>query len=67
MERGTILSKTEKGYGFIKTTDKGPNIYFHARDLFNVKFYELEIGDQVQFNLTDTPKGPAAVDVTVIY
>lgn len=66
MQNGTIINLTDKGYGFIKPKNGGDNIFFHARDLFNVKINELVVGDPVDFNIVETPKGLAAVNVTLI-
>lgn len=59
---GTIKKLTEKNFGFI-AMDAGDEVFFHANNLEGVSFNELKEGDQVSFELEDTPKGKAAVNV----
>ena len=37
---------------------------FHASELAGVEFSELKEGDAVTFEISDTPKGPAAIKVS---
>jgi len=63
--RGTIARIMEgKGYGFIKAP--GTDVFFHMSSLVNRTFETLEIGDPVEFSITDRGKGPRAEDVRVI-
>lgn len=60
--QGTIKKLTDKNFGFI--AQKGGNdLFFHANNLDGVDFRDLREGDAVSFDVEDTPKGKAAVNV----
>jgi len=61
--QGTIKKLTDKNYGFISQTDSDKELFFHANELLEVDFSELREGDAVTFEVNDTPKGQAAVQV----
>lgn len=66
--KGTIASLNEKGFGFIKIEGRKSNIFFHAKDLDNARFDELQEGDQVTFDrIESNEKGEAAKGVRVEY
>lgn len=65
MAEGTIKKLTEKGFGFIDTGG-GSDIFFHMSNLEDVRFEELQEGQQVSFNEGQGPKGPRAENVRVI-
>ncbi len=48
----------EKGYGFITTKDVG-DVFVHITDINN----EISMGDSVEFEIEETPKGNKAVNV----
>jgi CspA family cold shock protein len=54
-----------KGFGFIKREGEEKEIYFHWSKTQD-DFYYLEEGDEVEFDLEKTKKGPQAVNVTSI-
>lgn len=60
--QGTIKKLTDKNFGFI-TQEGGNDLFFHANNLDGVDFDELREGDEVSFEVEDTPKGKAAVSV----
>ena len=60
--QGTIKKLTEKNFGFI-AQDGANDLFFHANELVDVNFDELREGDAVTFEVSDTPKGQAAVQV----
>ena len=60
---GTIKKLTDKNFGFISQGDAGKDLFFHANELDGVAFAELQEGDKVSFEVSDTPKGPAATKV----
>ncbi len=51
-----------KGYGFIQR-DNGVDVFVHYSAIRGDGFRNLEEGEQVEFNLEETPKGPQASDV----
>jgi len=57
-----------KGFGFIKREDEKnkKDIYFHWSNTKD-DFYYLREGDEVQFEIKETEKGPKAVKVTSIF
>ncbi len=64
--QGKITTKNDKGFGFIKREGQEKDLFFHRNDLVNVSFEELQIGAMVSFEVKDGPKGPAAVNVTLV-
>lgn len=60
--QGTIKKLTDKNFGFI-SQDGGDDLFFHANNLEGVGFDELREGDEVTFEVEETPKGKAAVGV----
>ncbi len=61
--QGTIKKLTDKNFGFIAQSDGQNDIFFHANELDGVSFSDLREGDAVTFEITDTPKGQAAVQI----
>ena len=62
--QGTIKKLTDKNFGFITAEDNQKDLFFHANELVGVAFSDLKEGDTVTFEVSDTPKGPAAVKVS---
>ncbi len=60
---GTIVRKTDKGFGFIQPDDGGKDVFFHAQNVVDGLFDELQEKEKVAFDLEEGPKGPAAVNV----
>ena len=60
----TIVS--EKGFGFITVEGEEKDLFFHSNSLVSVRYEELQKGDRVSFEKTDSPKGPNAVNVSRI-
>ena len=54
-----------KGYGFIEQ-ENGPDVFVHHSGINTTGFKVLYEGDQVNFDLEQGQKGPAAVNVTVV-
>jgi len=54
-----------KGYGFIEQ-ENGPDVFVHHSGINASGFKSLKDGDQVTFEIEQGPKGPAAVNVTVV-
>ncbi|OGT98568.1 MAG: cold-shock protein [Geobacteraceae bacterium GWC2_48_7] len=64
MMTGTIKTLTDKGYGFIAREGEAKDLFFHSKELVDVTFEELKIGDVVSFELVQSEKGPAATQVS---
>ena len=60
---GTIKTLTDRGFGFISREGETKDLFFHSKELVGVTFEELREGDAVTFEVSDTPKGPAATKV----
>jgi cold shock CspA family protein len=56
---------TEKGYGFLTTSDN-LEIYFHKHNVINHDFTHLKVGMKVRFKEAKGEKGPQASTVAVI-
>jgi CspA family cold shock protein len=61
--QGTIKKLTDKNFGFISQDDSEKDLFFHANNLEDVRFEELREGDAITFEVENTPKGDAAVEV----
>jgi len=63
MANGTVKWFNEvKGYGFL-TTEDGQDVFVHYTSIAGDGFRTLSEGDEVEFEVTDSPKGPQAVNV----
>lgn len=51
-----------KGWGFI-TTDEGSDVFVHYKEILGHGRRNLEDGQQVVFEVKQTPKGPRAFNV----
>ena len=51
-----------KGFGFL-TTDDGKDVFCHFSAIKGEGFRSLSEGDNVQFDVTQGPKGPQASNV----
>ena len=61
--QGTIKKLTDKNFGFISQDGENKDLFFHANELVEVSFNDLREGDAVTFEVNQSPKGPAAVQV----
>lgn len=64
--QGTIKKLTDKNFGFISQEGEQKDLFFHANELEGVEFSELKEGDTVSFEVSESPKGPAATQVKKI-
>lgn len=66
MPNGTVKwFNDSKGYGFIEQ-ESGPDVFVHHSAINAEGFRSLNEGDQVTFEIQQGPKGPAAVNVSVV-
>jgi len=64
MPRGKVKWFNEqKGFGFIEQED-GSDVFVHYSSIAGDGFKTLAEGDDVEFELTEGPKGPKAENVT---
>lgn len=54
-----------KGFGFI-TSDDGTDAFVHYQDILGDGFKSLSEGEAVEFQMTEGPKGPKAIQVRKI-
>lgn len=65
MLKGTVKWFSDaKGFGFIERED-GPDVFVHFSAVDGSGFRSLQEGDVVEFEVTEGPKGPQAVNVTM--
>ena len=51
-----------KGYGFIERDDKEKDVFVHSSAVQEANL-ELNEGDQISFDITETPKGNSAINL----
>ena len=63
MATGTVKwFSAEKGFGFISRSD-GPDVFVHFSAITGEGYRNLEENQQVEFDVTQGPKGPQAANV----
>ena len=61
MAKGTVdFFNDTGGYGFIDTDDADDDVFFHMEDVGGP---DLEEGQDVEFDIEQSPKGPRAANV----
>ena len=55
----------EKGYGFIQR-EEGDDVFVHYSSITAEGFRSLQEGQQVEFSIEDSDKGPQATNVELV-
>lgn len=54
----------KKGFGFIEPDEGGKDVFVHKNNVVNLGFDQaLEDGEEVEYDLEETPKGLSAIEV----
>lgn len=54
----------EKGFGFIEPSDGSKDVFIHRNNVASLNYNEgLLEGEEVEYEVERTPKGPSAVNV----
>ncbi|MEI6650548.1 MAG: cold shock domain-containing protein [Candidatus Moraniibacteriota bacterium] len=65
MQQGRIARLvSDRGFGFISRDGESKDLFFHSKELDGVVFEDLKEGDLVQFEVSESPKGPNATNVS---
>jgi len=67
MAKGTVKWFNDaKGFGFITPADGGKDLFAHHSEIQMGGFKTLKEGQQVEFDVTQGPKGPAASKIRAV-
>ena len=63
--KGTVKRWLDgRGYGFIQPEDNENDVFVHHSELISAN--ELVTGQEVEFEIEDTPRGPRAKNVKIL-
>ena len=54
---------SKKGFGFIEAAELEKDVFVHHSGIAGDGYHHLKEGDQVEFDIEETDKGPQAVNV----
>lgn len=57
MDKGSIKTLTDRGFGFIRPENGREDIFFHRSALVDVTFEQLRQGDAVTYTAENDPRG----------
>lgn len=60
---GKVKTLTEKGFGFISMGKGEKDMFFHLRNLHGVNYEDLQVGDELEFDVEQGDKGAYAVNI----
>ena len=64
--RGTVKwFNTAKGFGFLGRPD-GPDVFVHYGSILTDAYKTLRDGDEVEFDIRETDRGPQATNVLLL-
>lgn len=64
MDAGTVKKINENGFGFISRGEQVKDIFFHASGMETANTFDnLQVGDQVTFDVDDSGDRPRAINV----
>jgi CspA family cold shock protein len=65
MQKGKIKKLIrDRGFGFISTADE-KEVFFHRSGLVDIQYDALNEGQEVEFEVENSPKGARAINVTI--
>jgi cold shock protein len=64
-QEGTVKwFSEEKGYGFISPDEGGEDLFVHYSNIEGGGFRSLEEGERVTYEVTESRRGPQAINVS---
>jgi cold shock CspA family protein len=57
------IQNLKDGYGFITPDNGEKNLFFYYREVMNVDFNDLTVGDWVKYEMGENDRGPCAINI----